>query len=110
MIKLLSCAELALAKATRDSDAALLFHLLALGHFNMNDSTGAAERAFQTALSLDPFSLAIRHDHERVQSRNRGIRTSLPIRGNWERSPLPFEEVKRAVYQLVQPPPPALAA
>ena len=91
-----------LSKATRDSDAALLFHLRALALFNMNDSTGAVERAFQTALSLDPFNLAIRDNHERFQAAIE--HPDQPAGDGWEPSPLPFEEVKRAVYELVKPP------
>ena len=73
----------------------------------MNDSTVAAERAFQTALSLDPFNLAIRDNHERFQAAIE--HPDQPAGDGWEPSPLPFEEVKRAVYQLVQPPVPQAA-
>jgi tetratricopeptide (TPR) repeat protein len=88
------------ANRNRDADVALLFDLRALALFEKNDSAVAIERAFQTAVSLDPFNLAIRHNYERflVVSGHPG----QPVSGDWELSPLPIEEERRVLYQSVQ--------
>jgi hypothetical protein len=79
-----------------------LFDLLARALFEKNDSAVAIERAFQTAVSLDPFNLAIRHNYERflAVSKHHG----QPV-GDWELSPFPIEieEERRVLYLSVQP-------
>jgi len=97
----LELCRLGLERANRDADAALMFDLRALALFEKNDSAVAIERAFQTAVSLDPFNLAIRHNYDRflIVSGH----PNQPVSGDWELSPLPIEEERRVLYQSVQP-------
>ena len=93
--------RLGLATATRDSDAALLFDLLALALYESHDSYVAIERAFQTAMSLDPFNPAIRHNFERFLAVS--AQPAQPVGGGWVLTPLPMEEARRELYESVQP-------
>ena len=70
----------------------------------MDNSPVAIQRAFERAMSLDPFNLAIRHNYELFL-----VVSKHPDRlgkGGWVFSPLSIEidEERRNLCQFVKPP------
>lgn len=93
--------QLGINKADQDSVAALFFELRALALFQRHDSAASIERAFQTALALDPFNLAIRHNYERFRAVSE--HPERATEANWDLGPHPLDELRRDVYRSVQP-------
>ena len=99
--KVIDYCRMGIEMTDRDSIAALIFELLAIALFKKHGSNQTVERAFLTAISLDPFNLTIQQNYELFK---KTVRHPQQAEANgWVIGVVSLDQARSDLYKAVQP-------